>query len=255
MKKNYKMVLQYDGGRYNGWQKQKNTENTIQAKIESMLTRFFNQEIEIQGSGRTDAGVHAKGQVASFKVDYKSAPKEALGITDDELLRDLNAYLPDDIKIVSMEETDMRFHARLNAVKKEYRYFICLDDKKDVFLRKYCISKEKDKFLDVTKMQEASRKLLGEHDFAPFSDNKSNKSTVRNIEKISFDVEDDLLIVSFVGDGFLYHMVRIIVWVLLEIGYGRKESAFIDEIFNSRNRRLIQNIAPSEGLFLYNVWY
>lgn len=167
---NYKMVLQYDGTRYNGWQKQGNTKNTIQGKLEEILSRYFLQELELNGSGRTDAGVHAACQTANFKVDYskKNAEKDMVDMsTPTAIMDELNGFLPEDIRILSLEMVDNRFHARLNAVGKEYRYYISLDRKRDVFARRYMAAIEHPERLDIEKMKSASEKLIGEHDFVP----------------------------------------------------------------------------------------
>lgn len=249
---NYKIILQYDGTRYNGWQKQGNTKNTIQGKIEETLAKYFDQEIELHGSGRTDAGVHAVGQVANFKVDYKTEK------TDEQIKDELNSFLPEDIKIVSLEQADSRFHARLNATEKEYRYYISLDKKRDVFTRKYMAVLGHPEKLDAERMKSASAKLIGEHDFQGFSDNKSKKSTIRRIDSIQFEMHNrsgEYMEIIFRGDGFLYHTVRFIVGTLLAVGMGEADEGIIDEIFDSRDRRKVPYMAPAEGLFLYSVEY
>lgn len=265
---NYKMILQYDGTRYNGWQKQGNTKNTIQGKLEEILSKYFEQEIELHGSGRTDAGVHAVGQVANFKVDYKlvktdkrlinsADEKDSISSTDVKAIKDeLNAFLPEDIRILSLEQADNRFHARLNATEKEYRYYISLDKKRDVFARKYMAVPEHPEKLDLDRMKAASDRFLGEHDFQGFSDNKSKKSTIRRIDSIQFKLFDKGYIeIIFRGNGFLYHTVRLIVGTLLAIGMGEADADRIDEIFDSRDRRKVPYMAPAEGLFLYSVEY
>ena len=289
---NYKMILQYDGTRYNGWQKQGNTKNTIQGKIEEILSKYFGQEIELHGSGRTDAGVHAVGQVANFKVEYQKASidkiygaennigadKEAGRLKPNavEKIKDeLNSFLPEDIRILTLEQADNRFHARLNAVEKEYRYYISLDRKRDVFARKYIAQPEHPEKLDIERMKSASEKFIGEHDFQGFSDNRSKKSTVRRIDKFrvcseNMDnddyteksrngsisaVQDGCLEIIFRGNGFLYHTVRLIVGTLLAVGMGEASADVVDEIFESRDRKRVPYMAPAEGLFLYKVEY
>ncbi len=288
---NYKMVLQYDGTRYNGWQKQGNTRNTIQGRLEEILSRYFGQEIELHGSGRTDAGVHAVGQVANFKVDEragaekrsKSSGNDAEKTPGEKIKNELNSFLPEDIKILTLEQADNRFHARLNAVEKEYRYYISLDSKRDVFGRKYMAELENSEKLDIGKMKAASLRFLGEHDFQGFSDNKSKKSTIRRIDSIEFrlhvsqtsnlsDETDNTcheaagntdtevmrgghIEIIFRGNGFLYHTVRLIVGTLLAVGMGEISENVVDEIFESRDRRKIPYMAPAEGLFLYKVEY
>lgn len=283
---NYKMVLQYDGTRYNGWQKQGNTRNTIQGRLEEILSRYFGQEIELHGSGRTDAGVHAVGQVANFKVDERAGTEKCSKTSDNDaekIKNELNSFLPEDIKILTLEQADNRFHARLNAVEKEYRYYISLDKKRDVFGRKYMAELENPEKPDIGKMKAASLRFLGEHDFQGFSDNKSKKSTIRRIDSIEFRLHTPLssnacdetdnacheaagntdtavtrggyIEIIFRGNGFLYHTVRLIVGTLLAVGMGEISENVVDEIFESRDRRKVPYMAPAEGLFLYKVEY
>lgn len=285
---NYKITLEYDGSRYNGWQRQGNTDNTIQGKLEALLSRYFGQDIEIHGSGRTDAGVHALGQVANFKVDYKNNTASSnIDSEDTTALRNaINGFLPEDIRITSMSIADNRFHARLNAKSKLYRYRICLSDtnKRSVFDRKYCAiltepasyskceTASKPKFgtksisksvscldLDIDAMKSASTSFLGEHDFGAFSDTKTKKSTVRYVESITFSTEktatDTYLVVDFKGNGFLYHTVRLMMGTLIRIGQGECSADIIDKIFATNNRKLVPFTAPAEGLFLVEVEY
>lgn len=257
---NYKIILEYDGSRYNGWQRQGNTDNTIQGKLETILSRYFGQSIEIHGSGRTDAGVHALGQVANFKLQEDLA-SIALRLDDTDSLRNaINNLLPEDIRIITMNIVDNRFHARLNAKSKVYRYRICLSDKRSVFDRKYCATIEGlTTCLDIAAMQAASSRFLGEHDFVGFSDTKTKKSTVRYVESITFSTENTgnatYLVAYFKGNGFLYHTVRLMMGTLIKIGLGECTPSIIDEIFATNNRRLVPFLAPAEGLFLVEVLY
>lgn len=254
---NYKIILEYDGSRYNGWQRQGNTENTIQGKLEQIIGRYFDQHIEIHGSGRTDAGVHALGQVANFKVDPRLAPV-FINVNDlSAIFTDLNSFLPEDIRIIDLSVADERFHSRLNAVSKIYRYRISLSSKKSVFARKYCTSIVES--LDINLMKEASRMFLGEHDYGCFSDTKTKKSTVRYVDSITFNEEtngtDRYLVVDFHGNGFLYHTVRLMMGTLIKIGLGECPADIINDIFSSGNRKLVPYMAPAEGLILYEVKY
>lgn len=255
--RNIKIILQYDGSRYNGWQKQGNTDNTIQGKLESILSRYFGQEIEVHGSGRTDAGVHAGGQVANFKYDDRLWSASADTDTA-RMLSELNSYLPEDIKINSLMEADIRFHARLNAKRKHYRYYLSLNGKRDVFKRKYMALCREGENLDIERMKAASRLLIGTHDFAGFSDNKSKKnSTVRELESIEFSLLEDgaVLAVDFIGNGFLYHMVRLLMGTLMDIGFGHSNEKLITDILDSKDRKRVPFMAAAEGLFLQEVWY
>ena len=256
MIKNYKMILEYDGTKYNGWQKQGNTDNTIQGKLEATLSRYFNQPIEIHGSGRTDAGVHAQGQVVNFKIDTKLVAKETL-LNEADLMSTLNSFFPEDIRITTLSEVDIRFHARLNAKRKTYRYTICLSNKEPVFNRKYCMLMPKP--LDIEAMKSASKYFLGTHDLLGFSDTKTKKSTVRTIESITFSEQkvnnDNYLIIDYTGDGFLYHTIRLITGTLLSIGLKESAIDIIEEILTTKNRRQVPFMAPAKGLSLIEVEY
>ena len=169
---NYKAILQYEGTRYRGWQTQGNTENTIQGKLEALLTKMAEEPVEVNGSGRTDAGVHAAGQVISFRCKTKESPEE--------ICRYMNEYLPEDIAILQVEQVDGRFHSRLNAKSKTYEYRIYTGSKQDVFERRYVWPMEEK--LDVAKMREATGHLTGTHDFMAFCGNRRmKKTTVRTI--------------------------------------------------------------------------
>jgi len=243
---NYKLTLCYDGSRYKGWQKQKSTDNTIQGKIETVLGRILDQPIEIIGCGRTDAGVHAKEQVCSFRADTVMSCYE--------ILDNLRKYLPEDIGVVSLETADERFHARLSCKEKTYIYRIHNSVNPNVFERKYVyMHPEK---LDIEKMRQASELLEGRHDFAPFSSVKNvKKSTVRNVTKIDINSTDDLITISFTGDGFLYNMVRIMVGTLIEVGECKRKPESIYFIFSSKKRENAGFTAPANGLFLWNIKY
>ena len=178
MKNNIRITLEYDGSRYDGWQKQGNTDNTIQGKLENVLFRMAGEEIEVHGSGRTDAGVHARGQVANFHINAEICP-------DGEAAREyLNRYLPDDIRVLSAKIVPERFHSRLSATSKTYGYYVETGDKKNVFERKYVYGCGKK--LDVKAMRQAAEFLIGEHDFKSFCANRRmKKSTVRRIDRKS----------------------------------------------------------------------
>ena len=243
---NYKLTLCYDGSRYKGWQKQKNTDNTIQGKVETVLSRILDQPIEVSGCGRTDAGVHAKMQVCSFKASAEMTCSEILGA--------LRKYLPEDIGAVSLEEVDGRFHARLSCKEKTYVYRIYNSEEPNVFERKYAYQYPAK--LNIEKMRRAAEHLKGTHDFAAFSSVKhSKKSTVRTVFDIEICRLNDLITVRFTGDGFLYNMVRIIVGTLIEVGEERREPDGIPAIFSSESRELAGFTAPAVGLFLWNIKY
>lgn len=243
---NYKLTIQYDGTRYNGWQRQGNTENTIQGKLNEIIGKYLNEEIDIAGSGRTDAGVHAYGQVANFKT-AKCFDKE-------KFLTDVNSYLPKDIRITAVESVDERFHARLSAVSKTYEYVIDNGKVSDVFKRKYAYRIEAP--LNVEKMKEAAARLIGTHDYLSFCGNrKFKKSSVRSVMDISVEKVDDKITIRFTGNGFLQNMVRIMAGTLIEVGLGKREPESMTEILTARSRDAAGMMAPAEGLFLRKVEY
>ncbi len=243
--KNYKITVQYDGTRYNGWQRQGNTKNTIQERFESVLSRMCGKNVEIFASGRTDAGVHAKAQTANFKCETD--------MTCDEIMDYLNRYLPEDIVVTSASEANERFHSRLNAVSKTYEYRIATQ-KPDVFIRKYVYYAEEKP--NVEKMRSAAKLLLGTHDFKGFSSlGRTKKSTVRTIYSIEISETDGLITMTVNGDGFLYNMVRILAGTLYEIGTGKLEETDIVEIFKTKNRAQAGTTLPARGLTLLKVFY
>ncbi len=242
---NFKLIISYDGTRYNGWQRQNNTKNTIQEKIENVLSVMCDSKVEIFSSGRTDAGVHAKYQVANFKCETDK--------TLEEIKAYLNHYLPEDILVKDIFEVDLRFHSRLNAKSKTYEYTIAYQ-KPDVFVRKYVYFADKKPDVDI--MKKASEKLLGTHDFIGFSSlSKSKKSTVRTINSIDISEDDGIIKIKINGSGFLYNMVRIICGTLYDIGCGRLEEDIIDVVFSTKKRELSGVTLPAQGLCLLDVCY
>ena len=242
---NYKIVVQYDGTRYNGWQKQGNTKNTIQEKFEDILFKMTGKKIEVFASGRTDAGVHARGQVANFKIDNDMAC--------DEVLEYLNNYLPEDIAVLSVERVGDRFHSRLNAVSKTYEYRIAYK-KPDVFERKYIYPVEKKPNIDL--MRNGAEILTGTYDFKGFSSlGKTKKSTVRTINFIDIDDDFGVIKIRINGSGFLYNMVRITAGTLHDVGSGKKDVEDIKKALESKNREFAGTTFPARGLTLINVEY
>ncbi len=243
---NYKIVIQYDGARYNGWQRQGNTKNTIQEKIEEVIHGLTGMTAEVISSGRTDAGVHALAQTANFKSEEKLACPG--------FICDLNRYLPKDIRILSMEEADIRFHARLNAKKKTYVYRIDNTLYGSVFDRKY--SMRFNERLDINKMRAASAYYVGEHDFKSFCTKKSmKKSTVRTIYSVDIEENNGIIEIVYCGNGFLYNMVRILTGTLMEVGRGNIDPDSIPAIIESGDRKNAGFTAQPEGLFLKSVEY
>lgn len=244
--RNIKLTIEYDGKRYLGWQRLGDSEKTIQGKIESVLMQMTGEQIEIIGSGRTDGGTHARGQVANFKTTS--------GMETARMLDFMNHHLPRDIVIKKVEEAGERFHARYNATGKKYSYYIWNDPIPTALYRNYSFHYPQK--LDMKKMQTACEKLMGTHDFIGFSAlKKSKKSTVRTLKELSIQQEGNMLHFTFVGDGFLYKMVRIIMGTLLDIGSGKLPLETIDELFEKKVRKAAGETVPAQGLFLDEVYY
>lgn len=242
---NYKLILAYDGSRYRGWQRLPNTDLTVQGKLEAVLSRVFEEPVEVSGSGRTDAGVHALGQVASFQTARELPPASVLCA--------LRQYLPEDIGALRLELAPPRFHARLSAAGKTYRYRVWNSDEPCVFERRfvYCFPDR----LDETAMRAAAARLQGTHDFRGFSATRTNKSTVRTLTALELSRVDRELRFTLTGDGFLYRMVRILVGTLLEIGRGERSIESIEEVFAGRTRAEAGFTVPAKGLCLMEVQY
>ena len=243
--RNLRLDLCYDGTRYRGWQRLPGREDTIQGKLELTLSRILDEEIEVSGSGRTDAGVHAKGQVANFHCEN---PMKA-----EEILLKLRMYLPEDIGIYSCREVSPRFHARLNAKEKTYCYRIWNSNAPCVFERRYVAQMPES--LDLDAMNRAAQLLLGEHDFSAFCGNaKMKKSTVRYIRSIAIGREGEEIRITVTGNGFLHNMVRILVGTLIEVGRGSRKIESIPALFGGK-RAEAGFLAPAQGLCLMEVFY
>jgi tRNA pseudouridine38-40 synthase len=243
--RNIRLDICYEGSRYRGWQRLPGKDDTIQAKLENALTRILGENIEISGSGRTDAGVHAQGQVASFHCRSN--------MPCDEILRELRKFLPEDIGIHSVKECSERFHARLNAKEKTYLYRIWNSDAPCVFQRKFVTQIPEQ--LDLAAMTRAARYLEGEHDFSAFCGNpKFKKSTVRFIRSVRVYGMGGEVHLEFTGNGFIQNQVRIMVGTLLEVGLGRRAPDSIPALFGAK-RSEAGFLAPAQGLCLQEVFY
>lgn len=242
----YKCIIAYDGSGFSGYQVQPKG-RTVQAEVENVLSKMHKGEsVRIAASGRTDAGVHAKGQVVHFD--------SPLGIPAERWRTALNSLLPDDISVLSVEKASVDFHARFDAVGKEYRYMLHLSEVRDPFQRNYAYRYPYP--LKLEAMKEASLHLLGTHDFTSFCAAKTEVvDKVRTIETIEFLSEGDLLTIRFVGSGFLYNMVRILVGTLLEVGSGDRLPEEIPSILKRKDRRFAGKTAPAQGLYLWKVFY
>ncbi len=242
---NLRLDICYEGTRYRGWQRLSGTDNTIQEKLERTLSRILDEPITVSASGRTDAGTHAKLQVVSFHCQSR--------MPCDEILLQLRRYLPEDIGIYSCKNVSQRFHARLNAKTKTYTYRVWNSVLPCVFDRRFVYVDPRK--LDLAAMQQAAEFLLGEHDFAAFCANKNmKKSTVRYIHTLSIRREGNEVVFSVTGNGFLHHMVRIIVGTLLEVGRGERTVDSIPALF-SATRADSGVLVPACGLCLTEVTY
>lgn len=258
--RNIKLIIMYDGSGYAGWQRLGITDKklSIQTVLEECLSECLEEEVNIIGSGRTDAGAHALGQVANFHCSSK--------LSVAEMSQEFNSALPNDIAILHIEEVGKAFHSRYLAKAKTYEFRIDQGETQSVFTRKYTYHVRV--ALNIDAMLEAATHLIGTYDFKAFStDRKDGKSTIRTIETIKIGnyfekVEDnkegmssDHLRITITGDGFLYNMVRIIVGTLLEIGEGKRRPENICHILESKDRQMAGITVSSQGLFLLNVRY
>ncbi len=243
--RNIKLTIEYDGTNFSGWQIQKD-KRTIEEELETALAKILKEEVKVIGSGRTDAGVHAMGQVANFKTDKT--------IKVEELLYALNTMLPYDIVILNVEDVDDSFNARISAKAKHYRYVInnakfpsALNANRE-YHYKY--------FLDTESMQLAANDLKGKHDFKAFM---AAGSTVKDTEREIYDIQvarlGNRVIIDVVGNGFLYNMVRIIAGTLIDVGSGKLDICVIKNMIETGDRNLGGRTVAPEGLFLVNVTY
>jgi len=243
--RNIKLVIEYDGKDFNGWQKQP-TKLNIQGEIERAIKDITGEEVELNASGRTDAGVHSLGQVANFKTN-SSIPVEKFPIA-------LNTKLKRSIRILSAEEVDENFHSRYNCKKKTYRYVINNSENGTAIYRnlEYNFSQK----LDVEKMRGAAKYFVGEHDFKGLkASGTSSKSSVRTIYKAEVYKENEKVIIELTGNGFLYNMVRIISGTLIEVGTGKIKPEEITDIIKSGERERAGKTLPPQGLYLVKVEY
>lgn len=241
----YKLTISYDGSRFQGWQRQSTTDNTIQFILERSIGKLVGYRVHVDGSGRTDAGVHARGQVASVQ----------LGCLYDiqEFRESLNRYLPEDIRITKVELVKNGFHARKSAKGKKYEYYIDCREKPDVFCRRYCYHYPEE--LDIEAMRRAASYLIGARNFTSFTDDKECSDPIRQITDIKILSTGEKVRITYYGSGFLYHMVRILTGTLLEVGTGKRDPAMIPVVIAAEDRQLAGFLAPARGLFLRKVYY
>ncbi|MGC9455052.1 MAG: tRNA pseudouridine(38-40) synthase TruA [Phycisphaerae bacterium] len=245
--RNIKLVIAYRGTNYHGWQRQADGLPTVQEVVETAAARVLGERVSVNGASRTDAGVHAAGQVANLRTTNFAIPLE-------NLRRAMDGKCPDDVSIRSAEEVEPDFHASRSARGKTYRYRIYVAPAKPVMLSdQVCLCRPP---LDIERMRLASMRLVGTHDFAGFASAADEReSTVRTLFRCDVAADGDEVLIHVTGDGFLYHMVRNIAGTLMEIGRGRWEPERIDEILSSGDRRRAGPTAPAEGLTLMCLYY
>lgn len=244
--RNIKMNLTFDGSRYSGWQRLGDDDNTIQGKLEDLLTRMTDEKINVIGCSRTDKGVHAKAYVCNFFTDSN--------MSLDEMEEYINRYLPDDIVTYNLGEVDDRYHSRYNAKSKLYRYTIDNNKYQDVFTRRY--TSPIAETLDLRLMQEAASYLIGTHDFAAFTTMKSKKkSTIKTIMDIQITKEDNYIYIDYEGDGFLHNMIRIITGTLIRVGKKELSPKDIKNILEAKDRSIAGPMIEAKGLCLLEVRY
>ena len=244
-KRNFKLTVAYDGTRYHGWE-HKEGRDTVQGKLTQVLRHLSSEPVHVIGAGRTDAGVHAKGMVANVFL--------VCGNTAEEIKDYVNQYLPEDIVVRNVQEVGERFHARYNATGKTYRYALYNGAEKPLFDRKYVW--KIDGRLDVDRMKNAAKILMGTHDFAGFCKNpQKRKSTVRTVDRIEIVKKGDYVTLTFHGDGFLHHMVRIMTGTLVEVGLSKRTPEQVQRALEEKDRQLAGVTAPAQGLCLMQTDY
>ena len=243
--KNIRLTIEYDGKDFNGWQKQP-TKLNIQGEIERAIEIITGEKVDLIASGRTDAGVHALGQVANFKTN-SDLPIDKFAVA-------INSKLKKSVRVQKAEEVDDRFHSRYNCKEKTYRYIINNSKEASAIYRnlEYYVPMK----LDVEKMKRAAKFFEGEHDFKGFkASGTSSKSSVRNIYKAKITTKDDRIFIELTGNGFLYNMVRIIAGTLVDVGLGKIKPDQIPSIIDSKDRKLAGKTLPPYALYLVKVEY
>ncbi|MFV0362758.1 MAG: tRNA pseudouridine(38-40) synthase TruA [Suipraeoptans sp.] len=241
----YKLTLSYDGSRFQGWQRQPDTDNTIQYILERSIGNIVGYRVKVHGSGRTDGGVHARGQVASVQLSKLYDVEELKAI--------INSSLPEDIRIVDLDLVPNGFHARKSAKGKKYEYYIDCREKPDVFSRRYCYHYPEK--LDIEAIKQATKYMIGYMDFTSFTDDDNCKNPRRKVLNIKIIATGEKVRITYYGNGFLYHMVRIMTGTLLEVGTGKRTPKSITDVIEKRDRSEAGFLAPARGLFLRKVYY
>ncbi|MDO5132331.1 MAG: tRNA pseudouridine(38-40) synthase TruA [Eubacteriales bacterium] len=250
MVRNFKMVVSYDGTRYFGWEHQQETDLTIQGRLEAVLTRLAGRDpadpVTVIGAGRTDAGVHARAMTCNVLLDTP--------MNEEEIQAYMNRYLPEDISVNDVKVCADRFHSRFKAKGKTYRYTCWYGKARPVFDRRYVYVL--DRAPDTARMRDAAEYMTGMHDYTSFCGNpRMKKSAIRVVDVIRIEESGSYIRFYFHGNGFLQHMVRIMVGTLLQVGYGEIEPEQVGVIIEGKDRRLAGPAAPAKGLCLMKVDY
>ncbi|MBQ1228246.1 MAG: tRNA pseudouridine(38-40) synthase TruA [Firmicutes bacterium] len=253
--KNILLTIEYDGTGFKGWQRQPEV-RTVQGELERVLSYACKEEITINGTSRTDAGVHALGQRATFNMTSGLPVDKLPKVVNNLLCGGMHSLHPvGDVRIVEAREVDADFHARFDSKGKKYRYMVRNTAEPDIFRRNYCYQVTQP--LDVEAMQEAAKHIVGTHDFKCFqaAGGEEKETTVRTIYSLDVKREGENVVIEVAGDGFLYNMVRIITGTLVEVGLGKKKPEDLAAIIDSKDRRKAGHTAPAEGLYLVEVYY
>ncbi len=253
--RNVLITVEYDGKNFSGWQLQPEL-RTVQGVLEEALSKFTGTEIQISGTSRTDSGVHALGQCASFKGDFTIPLDNLMRAVNNYLAGGMNAIQPiGDVRIVDIKEMPLDFHARFDCKGKTYRYVICNDKEMPVFRKDYCYLVKHP--LDIDLMKKGAEYIVGTHDFKAFqaAGSQPRETTVRTIKALTVEKVEGDVVIEVTGDGFLYNMVRIIVGTLVDVGHGKKKPEDVKSIIESLDRNNAGHTAPACGLYLKEIYF
>ena len=237
------MTIEYDGSFFHGFQRQTKY-ISVQEVLEEKLSEILKLDITVHGSGRTDAGVHARGQVIHFDSSQYVPPLN--------LMKILNKKIYPHIYVTSSEIVDETFHSRKSAISKEYRYYVSINTFDPLKVNYMHFFHDR---IDISKIREAMKYIVGTHDFKSFSKNKTVKTTVRTIEEFELNIVDGVLEFRIKGTGFMYNMVRIIIAIMLKVAEGKLEPSDVLRIIDGKERTLAPWVAPASGLYLWKVYY
>jgi len=241
--RNFKLTLEYDGTDFHGWQRQLGM-RTVQGVLEEAVAGILGKEVQVNGAGRTDAGVHALGQVANFVVDTR--------ITSEQIGRAVGAKLPEDVQVYGVEEVNMDFHARFSARMRRYVYYLRTEPTAIWRRFAYVVTMP----LDVETMKRAAGYLIGEKDFKSFTPSRTDGVPTRcNMVAIEVEQHDEIISIDIKADHFLHNMVRVVVGTLIEVGRGRFQPEHVEEILRKKDRAAAGPTIPPNGLFLMEVIY